>query len=538
MNPQIKILIVDDEELARQTIIQKLQSFGYIHITEAANGRIAFDLLKADTPDLIIADIMMAEMDGLELLKEIRNANLDILYVLLSGYEVFDYAREAMNYHVSNYLLKPIDDKELLTVLENLETELEKRQRTKRLKADYAKHLSLHQSALLQQYLEQLIFHPTMDEKQQKHQEKQLGLSFPFETFAIILFRILDSVFPDTRENTGLLFFCMENIGQELLKEHGIFCYGFTSRNDFCLVCNLPTHYADYDARQLELFDIFRKVENAYKLNLSSEITMGVGFASQRCKLWHAFSLAQKSLEIQILKNQELYLTNQSPVNEKYSLPASQELALRDALKKQDKTILFQCLEDLYLPFFYLLKGQKTAINSLNLQLILLLLKHLREQHLPEAELLGDEFELYQEVCAFSDEKDTLNWMKEKALLCIHTQEEATAKQTDEQLFQIQVQHYISEHYKEQLTLEMIAAHFHFSTSHFSRLFKKVFTINFIKYLMNHRIQEAKRLLISTDIKVYEIGKEVGFHDIKHFYKVFKSQTGYQPSAYREKFKN
>ena len=101
---EIKILIVDDEKLARTTMHRKLNDFGYSNIQEAVNGRLAYNMLQEDIPDIIIADIVMPEMDGLQLLKLIREKDIEITYILLSGYEVFDYAKEALKYSASYYL--------------------------------------------------------------------------------------------------------------------------------------------------------------------------------------------------------------------------------------------------------------------------------------------------------------------------------------------------------------------------------------------------------------------------------------------------
>ena len=103
----MKILIVDDEALSRTTLRQKLVSYGYTDCREAATGAEACALLDGDCPELIIADIRMPDLDGIELLQRVRTKGLDLLYILLSGFELFAYAQQALRHNAFAYLLKP-----------------------------------------------------------------------------------------------------------------------------------------------------------------------------------------------------------------------------------------------------------------------------------------------------------------------------------------------------------------------------------------------------------------------------------------------
>lgn len=535
MDSSLSILIVDDEKLARGLLCSKLQSFGYSRIQEAESGAEALRLLDAHIPDVIFADIMMANTDGLELLKLIRQRQLDVIYVLVSGYEVFDYAREAIQYSVFYYLLKPTEDAELRAVLHDIEQELQKRRLAAALAAERSSQEYYGQRAFQQQYLEKLVFQPqTISGKELAQQEASMGIRFVSDSYAVILCQLIQPAKNHPFGDAPSLFFCVENIAAELLTEKGFSCHGFPTQRDYCLLCSIPQSYLPYEQHQQRLFDVFQEVERVCKTTLELSVLMSVGLSSGRDQLNTAFYAAQKSAQWRLHAMQEHKRKNLS-ANEKLSLTPEQEQSLFSAMDTGSKESVAAQVRALYAPFFQQLHGEKSTLDNLNLQVIMLLFKYLRRGNL-DLSVLGEEFELYQEAAALTQEQELLSWMTDKAMACVPSGVQMPQMAADSHLFTSQVRSYLEETYAQQLTLVSISEHFHFSPSHFSRLFKKEFGTTFIKYLQDYRIQEAQRLLVTTDITVSAIGKHVGFHDAKHFYKVFKRSTGYQPSVYRERF--
>lgn len=123
----MRILLVEDEVKIRQGIRSLVESIltTNLQLTEATNGREAWEWLKTQTNvDLVITDIRMSEMDGIELLKRVQQSHPDIAFVIISGHDEFLYAREALRYGVVDYLLKPIDRVELARVLSKIKEKL------------------------------------------------------------------------------------------------------------------------------------------------------------------------------------------------------------------------------------------------------------------------------------------------------------------------------------------------------------------------------------------------------------------------------
>lgn len=116
----IKVMLVEDEETIRKGLKRLIEETigGFRVIAEAGNGKEALELLHAKQPDLVISDIRMAEMDGLEMIKRIRERHQELHLIIISGYAEFEYAKQALRYGVADYLLKPIDRVELAQVLD------------------------------------------------------------------------------------------------------------------------------------------------------------------------------------------------------------------------------------------------------------------------------------------------------------------------------------------------------------------------------------------------------------------------------------
>ena len=381
-----------------------------------------------------------------------------------------------------------------------------------------------------------MIFQPSAI-KDYDSLEEQLNLKFIHNNYALLLFSIVTGIDKTPLNDYNLLFFSIENVAQEMLGKKNIICHGFSSQKDFCLICNFSKSKNNATIFEDKMLNTFKELESFCKLKLYSSLCVGIGFAENRELLKDAFQTAKKSVEWQIQSMQELYWKNQHSSESNIFFEKKQEFALLQALEECSYESVLKCLEDIFSPFFYSLKGQKQSMDNVSLHIIMLLFKFLKERSI-DVTILGDEFELYQDVASLTSEKKALDWMKDKCILCIRALSQSSGANLDEQAFQVQVQQYILDNLNTSISLESIANHFHFSPNHFSRLFKKVFGISFLKYLTSYRIDEAKRLLATSDMKVLEIGKAVGFHDTKHFYKVFKSYTGYQPSAYRKNLKN
>lgn len=135
----IKVLIVDDEPKLREgmrTLIS-WEELGYTVVATAANGFEALDKFHSFAPKLIVADIRMPGMDGLELINELRKENANCHVIILSGHADFEYAKRAISYHIDGYLLKPVDEEELISYLHDLRVTISQEEQLSQLQTDF-----------------------------------------------------------------------------------------------------------------------------------------------------------------------------------------------------------------------------------------------------------------------------------------------------------------------------------------------------------------------------------------------------------------
>ncbi len=530
----MKILIVDDEALSRTTLRQKLVSYGYTDCREAANGAEACALLDADCPELIIADIRMPDLDGIELLQRVRAKGLDLLYILLSGFELFAYAQQALRQNAFAYLLKPVDDAELLAILRSAEEALARRRLLQQQESERQQLLRQGETAMRQSFLSDLVFQRKTGRRYIAAKRRALLPQLPHEGFCIAVFRVYQPKMDDPyMMDLGSLLYGVENIAGELLAGKGIVSYGFLEQNDLILLCNLqPAAWSDPCA----LTEAFHEVKHTCRRYLHPNLLVGLGFVTSRFEaLYASYANALRVVERQVAElDRQQAVQKESDAEPLFS--AEQAELLSKNLVLPDREAVAKQLADLYATYYFAGgdAARKSELHNVSLQILLLLLRVL-EENLIGSERLGDEFSLYQEVASIPDAQRVQAWMGQKADECMDALVEH--RREGEQALMMQARTYIHQHFGEALTLEQVAGQVHLSPNYFSRLFREQTGETFIRYVILYRIKEAKRLLLDSRYKVHEIGALVGFRDMKHFYKVFKKNTGYTPSAYRDCFR-
>ena len=158
MNPY-KIMLVDDEEEVRTSIIRKIdwQDAGFEVIGDAENGKEALEKIEQNEPDVVLTDIRMPYMDGLEMAENIRQRYPSIKIVIFSGFDEFEYAKKAIKLNVIEYILKPVNVEELTAILKkikkNLDEEIEQKRDVSLLRENYKRSLPI----LREQFLKDLV---------------------------------------------------------------------------------------------------------------------------------------------------------------------------------------------------------------------------------------------------------------------------------------------------------------------------------------------------------------------------------------------
>ena len=465
-----KILIAEDEKFIRmglKTMVQRAP-IPVGEILEARDGEEALELLRQHTVDLLITDIRMPKMDGIQLVNQLGIMGLCPMILVVSGYDDFSYAVEMLRSGASDYLLKPVERERLYEALEKLEEQFQRRQA-----ADEKENRQVRQA------LRQLMLEPANGSPEwEKLAAQCAGRFFPGPYVGFCVGGRAESLRP------GPL--CLRGAGREL----------------FCAV----------------------PVEEAEQLAAALPRPAGRSGVCQGLEQLHlcyqrAYAAWQRSFF-----SGTLCEAPGEPPRQPIDLSARQLAGLVGLARGQEAIRLLRGEAQ------GVAQGEKSpdAFARLCADLI----RQLSASYQNLIELAGDP-ERFARLWDFPSCQSYLEeleqWMD---AFCGKAAEEFSDYENKQKIRQ-GVQ-YVQQHFREPLNMAVVSNYVSMNYSLFSLLFKQYTGGNFVSYLQKLRIDEAKRLLETTDWRVNEIGRNVGFSDEKHFLKVFKSTVGLSPTEYRK----
>ena len=533
----IRVVVADDEYKVCQLICQLIdwEGMGMRLVGTASNGLEALQMIEAEKPDLVLTDIRMPGFDGMELLKRARTINPDMEFIIISGYSHFEYAQTAIRYGVSDYILKPVNKDTLNATLHKV------RQRYLEHKTQAEEDLEQQkQEAATQARLREILWQDletgqipgnleAFNEKYRYHFEGGL--------FQIFLIQA------DVKENRHLNEDYVSNVMEVLSgKLEGLF-----ERHISPLCIDSEIFYKDRRASGILNY----REENGGKLRdaletLISSLSMELHvFEHMRFHLsvGHAVhavpELARCMEEAKLAMGQRLLIRNNLFLEEVPENAGFEE----DSLYQTFSKIARQCL-DLQKPeqMEEAVSGLHASALSLGLngsQMLrlaqdayrLFLLSSIFQEKFHFADRDGMEAQFYRKAVLCSSRENLFSYLADT---CRKNIEEPVGWYEAEKMRPInQAKQYIQEHYAESLSLEEVSSQAGFSSSYFSTLFRKETGKNFLEYLTDVRIEEAKRLLRRSGDTIEQIGKAVGMNDYKRFSKTFKKITGISPKEYR-----
>lgn len=516
----MKVLIIDDETHVREGI-KLLADWDQIKITEifeAENGRIAMDIIKVARPQIIFTDMMMPELDGRELLKWIKSEKLTCKIIVVTGYEDYQFMREAIQNGASDYLLKPIDPDTLNETIMKVVEEWKKEDQERNESMKHTRKLDEILPFYRDQQLSNAIIGNMYDEKLLTDAEKT---AITTVHVSVIKLRNLKSFFGIWSEE--LCYFAILNVVNEVLqnKNVGIAFRNIHSKQEVCLI---------YWGEQVEQF-------NKY---LSNILTMVVPFP------FHISSSEQYEVEklheayveaMQIIHEYNLLELIESPVLLKSNLKIQKGLNSIELLKLLDKMI------------------EKNDIIFFD-EIINQIMDYLREwDYFSYAQLENwhQEFEFFLNRWITKNSIQTFHTISIDAYWNIRGQFElkdfllAQRERVSSLLHQIaqpakelntieEIAYYIQNHYSEEISLQEFSEKFYLSREYISRKFKQYYGENLSDYIVRIRMNKAKELLKFPRLKIYEIAGEIGYQDDKYFRKIFKKMVGMTPNEYRKEF--
>jgi two-component system response regulator YesN len=524
-----KVLIVEDEMLVRVGLKNSMpwSKHNMEVIADVSNGQEALAVYERDKPDLIITDLKMPVMDGLELIAAVRREDQNTKILILSCIEEFEYARRAASLNVSGYILKlTMTVGEMETVLSAVRKELASRSPSAPSTLSHPMNVNKLKEKLIKDYL----FYGVYSETELAVHLKQMNSRIePSRMMMAILetseYSRLLKRFNDERGE--LIHFTILNVLNEILGNHGLGEAFHDHGNRYLLLFSCDEHSTDEDIR-IKLNDMFENARKALKTYFDVSVFICASDLSQGFrplkKLYRECSVGMEARyfsETPILFLSDRRLGNPEIKWKKAMLASCSAWGRLGETLQQDLRLEVQKRTEQPLSDE---RSWKRLFNGLMDWTCSYL--GIPEDHSALVEMSGA-----KRIEASPTIRDSVEAWE------IHLEETANVKSMIKSVSKevADAVQYIRQHYDQEISLKEISDYVQLSPNYMSLLFKKDMGRNLIEYLTDYRMEKAKELLQSTTLKTYEIAENVGVPDSAYFSRIFKKTTGVSPLEFRKR---
>ncbi|WIF94906.1 response regulator transcription factor [Caminicella sporogenes] len=526
----ISLLIADDEHIVIESIkfiidkyVDDVQIVGC-----ARSGREVIELALDLKPDVIFMDIRMPGINGIDAIRKIKSTNNDTKFVIITAYEYFEYAKEAVNLGVFEYLLKPINKDKVIKVLDKLNKNISLKREAIQREIILNEKINKILPVLEGQFIYSHLF----------NSDSIRDLQFYEEIFSMNLKRgyVIMAIIEDFTNLTK-----EENIKKSLQKQKFFDIFSLELKSiTKCLigpplldriVAYIPCKESEdsYGARNLSI-EIATKIAERINRNIDIDYKVGVGriysidnFSKSYNEAYMATSVSNGEI---IIHFEDIALT----IDKEDIYPLKEEKKLIQKIMTGDVNGALEVFEEIFL---WISMNYKEDIDSLKSSLLELLIG--LQRAVP--------YEIVKKN--FSDQKFLIDFLKINDIGNIkisytnHLKKiiENVKKTREKELSGLIAKaiKYIEDNYNKNISLNDVAKEINMSYHYFSKFFKDSIGKNFVDYLTELRIEKSKELLKDFDISIKEISYEIGYSDPNYFSKIFKKVTGMSPTDYRIK---
>ena len=540
-----RLLIAEDELWLRKRLVSTIEwaSYGISEVYEAEDGEEALRLAMKAEPDILITDIQMPELSGIDLMKILNESSVFPKTIVVSGYDDFEYVQKALQIGAVNYLLKPVEEEELLKTVKKCIEELEQEQRDRSML-----NRQLATSQLLMEHVyEELIFENVGTNKNfiallESLFEEETHFPAKYATIVTIQVRnqliLLDE---ETEADVRMIHHYVEKSFRESLEKICKLSYSYTRGNQIVLLLFSDDQEEQFARDVQKLADIL--IEDLQK-NMCFQLVLCVGSVVQ------SFLQLRSSYEATLvqMKEQQKNIDKGNALKESASAQEQDanfedvyaEYNFKSLIKEIRNGDFIQAKEELHQLLNLSLKRLQNA-NVMKMQFFYInLFDKIAGVCLPECEVYADELAM-----------QCMNGIKKCSNIgsgVMVTEVWTCLEEFVEKLSEIYMEHngnrrhwlmdqvvqYVEENYNTPLSTKDIAQRFFVNASYFSKLFHEQMGTTFSNYLISVRMEKAKVMLTQTNMKLYDIAYAVGYTNVQYFSTIFKEKEGTTPSKYRQ----
>ena len=536
----IKVFLVEDEMVIRNGIVKSInwEKEGYRLVGEASDGELAYPMILKEKPDILLTDIKMPFMDGLELSRLVKQELPDTKILIFSGYDEFEYAKEAIRIGVTEYLLKPVPSEQLLEVMRRISKQIEQDREEREILRQYQEDMKENVERERQNFFSHVIRGEVSIGEAVKN-GKKYGMDLSAGFYSIILFKIFST--PEENIVSEHIWKICEKI--ETKVDEIPYAYYFQRGIDGWVFLLTAESKEQMEERQKNLCDCLAEImKNERKV----EYFGGIGKPVERIRnLGQSFRDAERIFAERFTRQSNQFLSGFEKMDV-YKDDEFQIKDLGDVGKSREMIEKFlnngtkEELEEFMDTYFIRMKEDKLQSTLMRQYIIMDIyivimsfcekIDAVNHDYQQETEKLKSTI---QNMNSVSEIRAYITYMLNQAIEL----RDSISKKRYADIIKA-AEKMISEHYmSEEISLNSVADSVGMSPSYFSSVFSKESGKTFVEFLTETRMEKAKELLMCSTLKTSEIGYEVGYKDPHYFSYIFKKTQGCSPKDYRARGK-
>lgn len=540
---EIKVFLVEDEMVIRRGIKNSIdwEKEGYIFCGEASDGELAYPMIIKEKPDILITDIRMPFMDGLELCKLVKKELPNIKILILSGYDEFDYAKEAIRLGVTEYLLKPISSGKLLEALNGVSESIRREKEDKDLVRKYMEEMRENTEHEKQKFFEQMIAgNLSMADALETGKKYEMNLSAGM--YNLLLFRFtLGKENRKSRELLGEAEYAIEKLTERLEYvfefQRGVEGWAFLLM-------------ADNEEQMSErVKELSKDLEEIMKNYSTIAYFGGIGQPVARLReLEESFREAERALAARftmelnrIISVEDIRMAQNVDTLDDIEITSFGEI-------EKTRTMLEKFLNngaedeiDEFVDVYINELPEENLKSVLMYQYIIMdayivMMSFCEKIEGIEGEMQAQSEELKNSMKTIQTLEEIKNYIRMLLKKIIGVRDTISGRRYSD-IIEIAKDQIRKTYMSDEISLNTIAAEVGMSPSYFSSIFSKEMGKTFVEYLTEIRMDRAKELLMCSSMKTSEIGYEVGYKDPHYFSYIFKKTQNCTPKEFRARGK-
>ncbi|UQZ85753.1 putative response regulatory protein [Paenibacillus konkukensis] len=543
-----KLILVEDEEEVRESVVQEIDwaSCGFEVADTAENGSEAMELIEKWAPDVVVTDIRMPFMDGLQLSEWIRGKYPMTKIIILTGYDEFEYAQKAVKMHIDEYVLKPFSTQELMQALAKIkrliDEEIARKENVLTLQEHYRQSLPVLREVFLGSLMNRKLPRAEIEQKSLNYNVKIDGASFVVSVLSMDNPGGEEAADPNGRragsqslkysKDQELKLFAILNISEEIVNKYEA---GIVFLHNGNLVLLTAAAETDQEAVSKRTASVLEEIRQSIEKYVKLSVTIGVGtVTADIANVSYSYKSAVMALDYRlILGNNRIIMIDdvEKRAVEKLQFDELKEHALIRCIKVGTLQEMKELVDELF-------QGIEAAPVSFKdyqiylLEMLTAILKAAKDANPDLDPVLGASFNPFAEIHKLTNPQEAKDWI---AGLCGRLMSSIVSeRQSSYKSLVDKAKAYALAHYHESdISINKVCSHLHISAGYFSGIFKKETRMTFVGYLLHIRMEAAKEMLRTTDLKTFEIAEKVGYSEPNYFSYSFRKYVGVSPKEYK-----